>query len=487
MAILTDVQLLRMRRTKIVATLGPASADEDTIEALIAAGVDVFRLNMSHGSHEDHTRSLRRVRQLAGDAGRPVAVLADLSGPKIRVGRFQPGGITLTAGESVRVTTRDVPGEPGLIPSQYRGITKDVRKGVRILLADGVMELEVISVDGTEIECKVTQGGQLTDRKGINLPDVDVSAPSLTEKDRADASFILDQGIDFLALSFVRSGRDMRELRTLMSAHQRQAALVAKIERPEALADINGILAESDAVMIARGDLGVELPPEQVPSIQQQLLDRARQFNRPAIVATQMLESMISNSRPTRAEVTDVSHSVASGADAVMLSAETAAGRHPVAAVEMMDRIARQAEAHLWREEAFGSLTLENHPGADTGGGNFGAAVARATSLLSRDLQVRAVVVFSESGMSAGTMTAARPAAPIVAISSNNETVRRMALNWGAIPVLVRPDHLEDGHELARRTVSRLGLATDGEYILIVQGFHAEAERNTPSVTLIVV
>lgn len=483
MAILTDVQLLKSRRTKIVATLGPASADKDVVAELIEAGVDVFRLNMSHGSHEDHARSLRRVRELAEDVKRPIGVLADLGGPKIRVGKFPPGGIALVAGETVTITTRDVPGEPGLIPSRYTGIAKDVHPGARVLLADGVMELRVESIEGSEIQCTVVQGGQLIDRKGINLPDVEVSAPSLTDKDRADASFILDQGVDFLALSFVRRRSDMEQLRTLMSAHRRQAALVAKIERPEALDDINGILEASDAIMVARGDLGVELPPEQVPSIQQQLLDRARQYNRPVIVATQMLESMVTHSRPTRAEVTDVSHSVAAGADAVMLSAETAIGAYPVGAVEMMDRIARQAEAHLWRQEALGSLSTMEEMSTDPL--DFGIAVARSTSLLSRDLNVRAVVVLSESGRSAGTMSAARPAAPIVAISSNAETSRRLALHWGTFPVEVRPEALEDRNELARRTVQNLDIAKPGDFVLLVQGFHADPERNTPSITLL--
>ena len=484
MAILTNVALLKMRRTKIVATLGPASDTTEKIARLVAAGVDMFRLNMSHGSHEQHAANLARVRQAANDAKRPIAVLADLCGPKIRVGKFPDGGIDLVPGAEVVVTTRRVAGEPGLIPSQYTALAEDVHPGARVLLADGVMELRVESVTGTEVTCRVVQGGRLTDRKGINLPDVEVSAPSLTEKDRADASFILDQGVDFLALSFVRRREDMDQLRTLMSAYQRQAGLVAKIERPEALCDIDSILDASDAIMIARGDLGVELPPEQVPAIQQQLLDRARQRNCPVIVATQMLESMVSNSRPTRAEVTDVSHSVAVGTDAVMLSAETAVGKYPVEAVEMMDRIARQAEAHLWRQEAFGSLTLS---GDDMPPIAFGTAVARSTALLSRDLKVRAVVVMSESGMSAGTMSSARPAAPIIAISSNANTCRRMALSWGAIPVQVQQEDLEDRTELARNIVSDTGLAEPGSYILLVQGFHAKTERNTPSITLLAV
>jgi pyruvate kinase len=486
MTILTNVQLLKMRRTKIVATLGPASSASEGIEALIEAGVDVFRLNMSHGTHEDHAANLSRIRYAAEDARRPIGVLADLCGPKIRVGRFPGGGIDLVSGEPVVITVREVKGEPGLIPSRYRSLAEDVKAGARVLLSDGLMELRVDSVEGTEVNCTVVQGGRLTDRKGINLPDVDVSAPSLTDKDRTDASFILNLGVDFLALSFVRRRRDMEELRVLMSAHRRQAALVAKIERPEALTDIDGILEASDAIMIARGDLGVELPPEQVPAIQQQLLNRARQHNRPVIVATQILESMVTHSRPTRAEVTDVSNSVAAGADAVMLSAETAAGAYPTESVEMMDRIARQAEAHLWRQEAFGTLNSEMSHAASSAI-DLGVAVGRATALLSRDLKVRAVVVLSESGMSAGTLCAGRPAAPIVAVSSNAATCRQLALHWGAIPVQVQIEDLEDRAELARNIAQDIGVAKSGEFILLVQGFHAHAERNTPSIMLLAV
>ena len=310
-----------------------------------------------------------------------------------------------------------------------------------------------------------------------------MSAPALTEKDRSDAIFVLSLGVDYLALSFVRERADVDELRTLVNAQAHKAAIIAKIERPEALNNIDAILDASDVIMVARGDLGVELPPEQVPAIQQQLLDRARLRNRPVIVATQMLESMVDNPRPTRAEVTDVSHSVVSGADAVMLSAETAAGAFPVEAVGMMDRVARQAEAHLWRQEAFGSLKRDmDHASFNS----FGDAVARAMSTLSRELRVRAVVVFSESGMSATTMSAARPAAPIIAVSSNISTCRRLALSWGVAPVEVAPENLDDRPQLARRLARDMGLAQAGDHILIVQGFHADIDRSAPTITLLV-
>ncbi|MDX1514700.1 MAG: pyruvate kinase, partial [Gammaproteobacteria bacterium] len=354
MGIDTEVQLLRNRRTKIVATLGPASREPATIAALVEAGVNMFRLNMSHGDHASHGETFSAIRAASDKAGRAIAVLADLAGPKIRVGRFRDGAITLEEGATVVVTTRDIVGEPGLVPSQYAGLSTDVRDGDRILLADGVMELRVDEVSGTEISCTVVQGGLLSDRKGINLPEVAVSAPCLTEKDRADAKFMIGLGVDFLGLSFVRRGEDVLELKSLIEAWGGTAGIIAKIQRPEALTNSESIIDAADGIMVARGDLGVELPPEQVPIAQHELIDHGRRKNKPVIVATQMLESMIENPRPTRAEVADVSQAVFGGADAVMLSGETASGAHPVAAVRMMNRIARHTEGYLWERGAFG-------------------------------------------------------------------------------------------------------------------------------------
>lgn len=486
MAIQTNVELLRNRRTKIVATLGPASASADGIRALINAGANVFRLNMSHGVHAEHEQTYGLIRELAAELNVPIGVLADLSGPKIRVGTFSdPAGIALVDGETVTITVRDVEGEPGLIPSQYAALADDVSDGDRILLADGVMELRVTQVAGTEIECVVVQGGQLTNRKGINLPGVNVSAPCLTEKDIADAKFAMGLGVDFLALSFVRRASDIQALRDLILAETapgHRPAIIAKIERPEALTHIEEILEATDAVMVARGDLGVELPPEQVPVAQQGLVIGAKARNKPVIVATQMLESMVDNSRPTRAEVSDVSHSVMDGADAIMLSAETASGEFPTEAVAMMDRIGRQTEAHMWHQGAFGSL--DNRPDAHAHI-PFGDAVARATALISRDLKVRGVFVFSQGGMSAATMSGGRPASPVVAISSRPRTFQRMSMLWGIIPVLVDESDLTDEAALIRELTAKLSIAEPGQYILVVRGFHADPARNMPSITLL--
>lgn len=482
MSIDTEVRLLALRRTKIVATLGPASNDADTIARLIRAGVNVFRLNLSHGDHAGHRETFECVRRLAADADRHIAVLADLAGPKIRVGRFAGGSTVLELGDNVTVTTRDVQGERGLIPSRYDHLAEDLSPGDRILLADGIMELEVQRIEGTEIRCVVTQGGVLEDRKGINLPRVDVSAPCLTDKDKNDARFLLDLGVDYLGLSFVRRANDVGELASLIDESGASAGIVAKIERPEALKEVEAIVDLADAIMVARGDLGVELPPEKVPIAQRQLVDAARAKNKPVIVATQMLESMVDNPRPTRAEVSDVSHTVFSGADAIMLSGETASGKHPVLAVEMMNRIARQSEAYLWEQGAFGNFVLQD--GAEPPI-PFGDAVARATALLSRDLRVRGILAISHSGMSAATMSSARPAAPVVSLSASAATCRRMSLMWGVIPHLVKNEDLTDPIAMARDRAKTLGLAEPGEFVLLVRSFHADPMKNTPSITLL--
>jgi pyruvate kinase len=468
---------LVLRRTKIVATAGPASREPAMLVALIEAGVNVFRLNLSHGDQAEHRLVYERIRAAA--AGRPVAVLADLCGPKIRVGRFAGGRITLSPGQPVTVTTRDVLGEPGLIPSQYAELAQDVRPGDRILCDDGMIELSVESVAGSELGCKVVHGGVLRDRKGMNLPGVLISAPSLTDKDRDDARFALDLGVDYLALSFVRDPQDVIGLRDLIRSAGQTTPIIAKIEKPEALDALDEILEASDGLMVARGDLGVELAPEAVPIIQQDLVERARLAGKPVIVATQMLESMIDHPRPTRAEVSDVSHAVFGGADGVMLSAETASGSYPVRAVEMMDRVARQVEGWQWVEGAFRSITAgEVERPAPL---PLRLAVARSTAQLSRDLRVRAVVVRTQKGTSAAVVAATRPAAPIVALTSDPRTYRRLNLLWGVLPQLISEADFERPQAVARRRVCELSLAKEGQTILLLAGFG----KNEPMITVL--
>jgi pyruvate kinase len=473
--------LLTWRRTKIVATVGPSSREPAVLAALIRAGVNVFRLNMSHGQQAEHRASFERIGAAAEAVGEPVGVLADLCGPKIRVGKFAGGQAVLKAGEVVRVTTREAVGDDTLIPSQYQALAQDVRRGDHILLDDGLLELRVEDTDGVEVSCTVLAGGVLKDRKGMNLPGVMVSSPALTEKDRDDAQFALDLGVDFLALSFVRRPWDVAELKALVAAAGRNTPVIAKIEKPEAMDAIDEIVAEADGLMVARGDLGVEMPAESVPIVQRDLVERARRANKPVIVATQMLESMVHHPRPTRAEVSDVSGAVFSGADAVMLSAETASGAYPVKAVEMMDRVARQVESWQWLDGAFRSIT-ENEEELPTPV-PLRQAVARSMAHLSRDLRVRAVAVRTQKGTSATVVSATRPAAPVVAFTMDPAVVRRLCLSWGVVPRLVSPEEFVQPQAVARRMAAGLKLAAEGQYVLMLSGFG----KNEPMVTVLTV
>ncbi len=484
MGIQTDINLLIYRRTKIVATLGPSSKDSDTIERLITAGVNVFRLNLSHGTHEGHHNVYQRVRTAAEKVQKPVAVLADLRGPRIRVGTFYGGQILLSKGDAVTVTTRNVVGGPGLIASQYQALANDVEVGSRILLDDGNIEMIIRSIDNTEIACEVVTGGVLSDYKGMNLPRVAISAQSSTEKDRIDAQFALQLGVDFLALSFVRSASDIEALRQLVSASGVPVSVIAKIEKPEALDNIEEILDATDAIMVARGDLGVELPLQAVPTIQNQLIDLARAHHKPVIVATQMLQSMIEHPRPTRAEVSDVATAVRAGADAVMLSNETAVGKYPLETVKIVDDIARQMEGYLWTQGAFGSLTRRHEtvlplPIED--------ALSKFMANLSRDLLVRAIMVISLRGRSVAVMSSSRPGAPIIGICPDYRSSCIASLLWGVIPVIADLEAIGDPHSLARKTAVEFHLASEGDTILVVCGFSSDPKQNKPSVTIVTV
>lgn len=486
MTISTAAKLLKYRRTKIVATVGPASREPAVVQALIKAGVNVFRLNMSHGNHETHRQAYAAIRTAADACKAEVAVFADLCGPKIRTGVFPGGPITLSDGQTIQVTTRDVPGTPQLIASQYAALAADVVAGDRILLDDGNLELRVEASEGSEITCTVIRGGVLKDNKGMNLPGVNVSAPSLTDKDKTDARFALALGVDLIALSFVRRASDVDALRMLMREGPREVPIISKIEKPEALENIEAILRASDAMMIARGDLGVELPPQNVPNIQEELVSVARRQNKPVIVATQMLESMITNSRPTRAEVTDVANAVRSGADAVMLSGETAAGAHPVEAVRMMDTIVRQVEGYQYAHGAFSALDLysptQQKPAPPL---PIDMAVANSTTLLSRELRVRGIMVMTRSGRSVEVMSAARPAAPIVGVSADPAVARFCCLLWSVLPVTIPDWEQRDPRALAVQLARDFGLAADGQTILLVRGFRTDAAENSPSISVI--
>jgi len=470
------------RRTRIVATVGPASRDPEKLEALLEAGVNVFRLNMSHGTHEQHREVIGRVRGISARLGRHVTLLGDLCGPKIRVGHFAGGEMTLVSGQKVTVTTRDVPGGDGLIPSQYAALANDVRAGNRILLDDGLLELRVERVEGTEVECVVVHGGRLKDKKGMNLPGVPLSTPALTQRDRQDARFLLAEGVDWLALSFVRRPADIADLRKEIESAGQSTPIIAKIEKPEAVEALAGILEAADGVMVARGDLGVEMPLENVPIIQADLVEQARHAAKPVIVATQMLESMVTQPRPTRAEASDVSTAVMSGADAVMLSAETASGSFPLEAVKTMDRIARKVEAWQSLETHFqqSERDQDSHAAADRDLPlRLRRAVAKSTAQLCKDLRVRAVLVRSKGGTSAAQVSSYRPSAPIVALTTDARVARRMNLLWGVIPRVITAEEFEKPKTTARQQADALGLVEPGQQLLLLSGLG----KQEPSLT----
>ncbi|MDP2342129.1 MAG: pyruvate kinase [Deltaproteobacteria bacterium] len=481
---------LKRRRTRIVATLGPASSSDEVIEKLIVAGVDVFRLNFSHGAHEGHGQNIERVRRIAGKLGRHTAILGDLCGPKIRVGSFEGGSIDLRTGETITVTTRNVVGRGDLVPSQYVELAEDVNVGDRILYDDGKLEMRVTATDKkSEVQCLIVQGGKLKDKKGMNLPGVNVSTPAVTDKDKADATFAAAQGVDFLALSFVRDAKDVLILRDLLKAQgHANLPIIAKIEMPQAIDNIEGIFEVSDGIMVARGDLGVEMLPEEVPLIQNELVRLAIKKNKPVIVATQMLESMIESSRPTRAEVTDVAAAALSRADAVMLSAETAAGKFPVEAVATMDRVLRLVEGYQWKHGQHGRV-VEEHPGREGLGAHAAdpsEALSRATSTLSRDLEVRAIVVPTRSGRTARLVSAERPAAPIVGLTHEPALARRLSLCWGVIAEVKSEADLARPQHAALEAVRRFGLAEPNEPVLLVWDASTGAgNRVEPTVSIL--
>jgi len=469
--------LLHWRRTKIIATLGPASDSEQGIEALLSLGVNVVRLNMSHGSHDQHRQIFSRVRRIATELEQPVAILMDLCGPKIRVGEFVNGSIVLREEQRVVITTRLVEGVEGLIPASYAKLHLEVGVGERILLDDGKLELQVESITAQEIACRVIYGGTLSNRKGMNLPDTELSVPAFTRKDRHDAALAAELGADYLALSFVRDGGDLVQLKHHLKSLQADIPVIAKIEKPEAVENIEAILEHSDGIMIARGDLGIELPAERIPLIQQELIYRARSCYKPVIVATQMLESMITSARATRAEVGDVASAAMSSADAVMLSGETAMGAYPLQAVQTMDRVLRETERHQWQNGQFGA-PLQNISNEQ----NFPlrTAVAHAVVSLAEDLKLQGLVIPTRSGTTARVLSAERPTAPLMGVCSSEVQQRRLSLVWGVVPVLATDEQCEDWSLLCELIGHTYLLEGKANTVLFVAGFDDDPKLNQP-------
>ena len=448
-----------LARTKVVCTIGPASSDPEMLRALMKAGLDVARINFSHGTHEQHAARIADIRRIAAELNRPVAILGDLQGPRIRVGHLvQP--IQLAEGSEVTLAHESFARATDL-PVTYDNLATDVQAGSRILLDDGLLALDVLGIQGGFVRCRVVYGGLLKSNKGMNLPGVKVSAPTLTEKDHVDIAFAVAHALDYLALSFVRQPSDLDVLRALVP---KGMLLVAKIEKDSALLDIEDILRASDAVMVARGDLGVELPFEKVPIAQKRIIALANRFGRPVITATQMLESMITNPRPTRAEASDVANAIFDGTDAVMLSAETASGAYPLLAVEAMKRIGTEAERH----------PITRGVGADrveAGQASVEETIAGATVTAVRMVGAVAVAVFTKSGFAARIVAARRQGVPIIAFTDQARTYRQLALVWGVTPVLVpHADTYEQMAWSARGIVVDMGIAKPGDRVVMTAG-----------------
>ena len=452
-----------MRNTKIVATLGPSSTEHETLVALLNAGADVFRINTSHGSAPEHAARIQAARAAADAAGKPCGVLVDLQGPKIRLGRFEGGGCLLEKGREFTITTEQILGNCDIASTSYAEFARDVRAGDRVLLADGAIELRALSSNGNSVKCLVVSGGRISDRKGINLPGVQVSTPSLTKKDTADLRQALDCGVDMVALSFVRRRDDVLRLRHFLEEHDSRIPIVSKIEKPEAWQNLDEILAASDGVMVARGDLGVEMALEQVPFIQKSIIQKARLMGKFVITATQMLESMIENPYPTRAEVSDVANAIHDGTDAVMLSAETSAGKYPVESVAMMERVASETDSKL---SQFGGLEL-GRPEHRTHPEMIAYLAWRATVLLG----AAAIVVFTATGTSARQVARYRPSVPIYAFTPSADRARQMSVLFG-VHGHVAPDLASTDEMMAMmdRYLLEHGLVKSGDTVVFVAG-----------------
>ncbi|RLC24719.1 MAG: pyruvate kinase [Deltaproteobacteria bacterium] len=448
-------------RTKIVCTIGPASDSPEMIRDLIQNGMNVARLNFSHGTPEEHREKIRTIRRIAGELGRPVAILQDLAGPKIRVGDIPAPGVRLETGKTVIFTSRPAEGASDMIPLSHPELPRQVKAGDTLLLADGYMEVKVTRVEDTRIRCRVISGGLLTARKGINLPSRSVSIPSLTEKDRRDLLTGLENEVDYVALSFVRTADDICEIKRIIRENRKDTPVIAKIEKHEAVKNMDAVIAASDAIMVARGDLGVEIPLAEVPLVQKKLIRKANMLGKPVITATQMLRSMVDSPRPTRAEATDVANAVLDGTDAVMLSEETASGSFPLEAVKYMAEIIKQAEEGFPHGKYLKLMPAED----------VSESVAHASCVLADHLHAAAIVATTQSGMTAGYICRYRPRQPVIALSQLPRTVRRLSLVWGCIPRLVSdPRDTDDMFEKAARSALRTGILSKGDVVVITAG-----------------
>ena len=450
-----------MRRAKIVATLGPATASYENIRAIIDAGVDVCRMNLSHGSYEVHEDVYRNVRQAATDAGKAVAVLVDLQGPKIRLGKFEGGPYDLAEGDTFTITIDEVVGTKELSSTTYKGLPGDVKPGDPLLIDDGKVGLRVVSTDGTRVVTTVEVGGPISNNKGINLPGVAVNVPAMSDKDEADLRWGLRLGADFIALSFVRDAADINRVHEIMDEEGVRLPVIAKVEKPQAVENLEEIVDAFDGIMVARGDLGVELPLEAVPIVQKRAVELARRWAKPVIVATQVLESMISSPRPTRAEASDCANAVLDGTDAVMLSGETSVGQYPVVTVQTMARIIESTEEH----------GLDRIPALGTKPRTQGGAITLAAAEVAEFVGAKYLCVFTESGDSARRMARLRTEIPMIILTPHESIRRRMALSWGVESYLVDPvTHTDDMFGQVDDILLGNGLASEGDKVVVIAG-----------------
>ncbi|MGW4718602.1 pyruvate kinase [Nocardia sp. NPDC004260] len=449
-----------MRRTKIVCTLGPATATEDRIRELVESGMDVARLNFSHGEHADHAENYKKVRQASDHLGRAVGILADLQGPKIRLGRFLEGRTVWATGEEVRITVDDIDGTHDRVSTTYKELAQDAKPGDRLLVDDGKVGLIVTRVDGNDVVCRVTEGGPVSNNKGVSLPGMDVSVPALSEKDIEDLEFALKLGVDFIALSFVRSPSDVELVHDVMDRVGRRVPVIGKLEKPEAIDNLEAVVLAFDAVMVARGDLGVELPLEQVPIVQKRAIQMARENAKPVIVATQMLESMIENSRPTRAEASDVANAVLDGADAVMLSGETSVGKYPIETVRTMARIVHAVETESTRVPP-----LTHVPRTKRG------VISYAARDIGERLNAKALVAFTQSGDTVRRLARLHTPLPLLAFTPLPEVRSQLALTWGTetfiVPTVSSTDAMIHQVDVALLSMERY---QKGDLVVIVAG-----------------
>jgi pyruvate kinase len=458
------VEVSLVRKTKIVCTIGPVTSSSSMIERLIKAGMNVARLNFSHGSLEDHLKVIKAIRRASAKLGKPVAILQDLSGPKLRIGRIANQPAKLVAGQEFRFTTEDIKGDSTEASLPFPEIVSRIKKGQLIYLDDAKIELKVLSATDTEVIARVNVGGEIYSAKGFAVPGLPLTMAGVTEKDLTNLRFGLENGVDWIASSFVRSADDVEPLRQVMDEVGRKAPVIAKIERPEAVKNLAKIIEAYDGVMVARGDLGIEVPIEQVPEIQKRIICQANRAGKPVIIATQMLDSMIWNSRPTRAEVTDIANAILDGADATMLSGETAMGQYPIQSVRMMHRVAVGAEKMLDHDALFARCAEVPGPGVTE-------AIGEAATTLANDLKVRAIITCTYGGTTARLVSKFRPRAEIIAAASNESTSRALGLSWGVTPIQVDiAENTDDLIDKAIKAARERKLVKPGETVVMIAG-----------------